>query len=296
MAQRQNLRRWRITCWGCGGALHLRSSFPRINKEDHNIKCWGCSRTGHVRSNCHQVNQEDPCCTSVTESKKVCSNQKGSAEENGDVRSKRPCSESSKNLSNSLIVKKKLVMIHPVVRQVTMPSTSELDLWSDESVQKDQLADSEIKPIIEFKESSAKSPAGKTLHLSILQRSVTGLFVIAIDIDPKKIELAKHNAKIYDVDKHIDFIVGDFFSIAPKLKADVVFLSPPWGGPTYLKDKDKEITDNIALFVPRNTVINQLVELAGEGNHVEIEQNSLNKKVKTITAYYGQLVSTNSDS
>ncbi|GFT69150.1 uncharacterized protein TNCV_2566071 [Trichonephila clavipes] len=66
MAQRQNLRRRRITCWVCGGAEHLRSSCPRINKEDHNIKCWGCSRTGHVRSNFSRVNQEDPCRTSVT--------------------------------------------------------------------------------------------------------------------------------------------------------------------------------------------------------------------------------------
>ncbi|GFY21121.1 uncharacterized protein TNCV_3991651 [Trichonephila clavipes] len=39
MAQRQNLRRHRITCWGCGGAGHLRSSCPRINKENPYIKC-----------------------------------------------------------------------------------------------------------------------------------------------------------------------------------------------------------------------------------------------------------------
>ncbi|GFW68107.1 retrovirus-related Pol polyprotein from transposon 412 [Trichonephila clavipes] len=42
MAQRQNPRRGRITCWGCRGAGHLRSSCPQVNK-DHNIKCWGGS-------------------------------------------------------------------------------------------------------------------------------------------------------------------------------------------------------------------------------------------------------------
>ncbi|GFW14627.1 uncharacterized protein TNCV_1560901 [Trichonephila clavipes] len=118
MAQRQNLKRCRITCWGCGGVDHLRSSCPRIIK-DHNIKCCGCCRTGHVRSNCPRVNQEDPFRTSVTESKKVCSNRKESADKNGDVRSKRLCSESSKNLSNSLRVEKKFGMIDPVVCQVT---------------------------------------------------------------------------------------------------------------------------------------------------------------------------------
>ncbi|GFU49129.1 uncharacterized protein TNCV_573681 [Trichonephila clavipes] len=158
MAQRQNLRRRRITCWGCGGAGHLRNSCPRINK-DHNIKCWGCGRTGHVRSNCPRVNQEDPCRTSVTESKKVCSNRKRSADENGDVRSKRPSSESSKNLSNSLRVEKKFGVIDPIIRQVTTPSTSALDPWSDENVEKDKLADPEIKPIIEFKESSDEKPS-----------------------------------------------------------------------------------------------------------------------------------------
>ncbi|GFX01433.1 uncharacterized protein TNCV_1864071 [Trichonephila clavipes] len=123
MAQRQNLRR-RITCWG---------------------------------SNCPRVNQEDPSRTSVTESKKVCSNRQES-DENGDVRSKRPCSKSSKNLSNSLRVEKKFGVIDPVVRQVTTPSTLALNPWSDESVRKDQLADPEIKPIMEFKESSDEKP------------------------------------------------------------------------------------------------------------------------------------------
>ncbi|GFX97020.1 retrovirus-related Pol polyprotein from transposon 412 [Trichonephila clavipes] len=133
MAQRQNLRRRRIMCWGCGGAGHLRSSCPRINKEDHNIKCWGAVAPGI--------------------------NRKGSADETGDVRSKRPCSESSKNLSNSWRVEKKFGVIDLVVRQVTTPSTSALNPWSDERVRKDQLADTEIKPIIEFKESSDEKPS-----------------------------------------------------------------------------------------------------------------------------------------
>jgi hypothetical protein len=51
--------------------------------------------------------------------------------------------------------------------------------------------------------------------------------VIAIDIDPSKIELARHNASVYGVADRIEFIVGDFIQLAPSLKADVVFLSPP---------------------------------------------------------------------
>ncbi|KAL4235705.1 Trimethylguanosine synthase [Mactra antiquata] len=52
----------------------------------------------------------------------------------------------------------------------------------------------------------------------------------------------------------------------------------------------RKITRNIALFVPRNTNIDQLTSMAGPGGKMEMEQNFLNKKLKTITAYYGELV------
>lgn len=57
--------------------------------------------------------------------------------------------------------------------------------------------------------------------------------VIAIDIDPEKLRLAKINATIYGVADRIEFVLGDYLKLASHLKADVVFLSPPWGGPDY---------------------------------------------------------------
>ena len=90
------------------------------------------------------------------------------------------------------------------------------------------------------------------------------LLVIAIDIDPVKVACARHNAELYGVADRIEFIVGDYFNLLPHMKvlvspaaclsllllppllplpshllpslhqcADVVFLSPPWGGPSY---------------------------------------------------------------
>lgn len=60
--------------------------------------------------------------------------------------------------------------------------------------------------------------------------------MFAIDIDPIKIKCAIHNAEVYGVANHIHFICGDYFKLleSGRLKADVVFLSPPWGGPKYL--------------------------------------------------------------
>ncbi|EEC05735.1 26S protease regulatory subunit 6A, putative [Ixodes scapularis] len=145
---------------------------------------------------------------------------------------------------------------------------------------------------------------GNTIQFALVSR-----LVIAVDIDPKKIELARKNAAVYGVLDKIQFVLGDFLELAPRLRGDVVFLSMPWGGPEYLQSDSFDlrhiqpdiypystfvlcqgITKNIGLLMPRNTNADQLAELAGPGGRVEIEQNLLNNKVKTITAYYGDLV------
>ncbi|KAI8636925.1 RNA cap guanine-N2 methyltransferase-domain-containing protein [Parasitella parasitica] len=141
-----------------------------------------------------------------------------------------------------------------------------------------------------------------------IQFALTCERVIAIDLDPVKLHCARENAKIYGVADRIEFILGDFFDLAPTLKADVVFLSPPWGGPAYMTENvynlksmipcdgmnihkvASQITPNVAFFVPRNTDPQQLAQLAGPGNTCEIEQNTLNGKVKALTVYYGDLI------
>ncbi|EYU25431.1 hypothetical protein ABFS82_03G043100 [Erythranthe guttata] len=132
--------------------------------------------------------------------------------------------------------------------------------------------------------------------------------VIAIDIDPNKIDYARHNAAIYGVDDNIDFITGDSFSLAPKLKANTVFMSPPWGGPAYSKvkkfdintmlkphdgqflfDAGKKIARKIVMFLPRNVDIDQLAELSLSATppwSLEVERNYLNGRLKAVTAYF----------
>jgi hypothetical protein len=114
------------------------------------------------------------------------------------------------------------------------------------------------------------------------------------------------------------------------IKADAVFLSPPWGGPQYIhQDKfdihsmtpdgfdlfnmSAGVSKNIAYLLPRNTDPIQMLQLAGLNEVCEIEQNcmrrskklchlsenpyaafatpaDINGKFKTITAYYGKFV------
>ncbi|GFT72235.1 retrovirus-related Pol polyprotein from transposon 297 [Trichonephila clavipes] len=76
---------------------------------------------------------------------------KGSANGIADALLRRPSRQSYRYCSR---IEKKFGVIDPIVHQFTTPSTSALEKRSDERVRKDQLADPEIKPIIEFKESS----------------------------------------------------------------------------------------------------------------------------------------------
>ncbi|KAF3323488.1 hypothetical protein FCM35_KLT12219 [Carex littledalei] len=141
-----------------------------------------------------------------------------------------------------------------------------------------------------------------------IQFAMRSNHVIAIDIDPQKIAYARNNAAIYGVDGLIDFVVGDSIQIAPHIKGTTVFLSPPWGGPGYvkaeiydiqtmLKPRDghflfelgMEIASRVVMFLPRNTDLNQLAELALSVDppwSLEVEKNFLNGKLKAITAYF----------
>ncbi|CAN6482265.1 unnamed protein product [Victoria cruziana] len=113
-----------------------------------------------------------------------------------------------------------------------------------------------------------------------IQFAKSGCHVLAIDLDPRKVELSQHNANIYEVGEYVDFIIGDFFHLAPSLRGNVAFLSPPWGGPDYnrietftlemLKPQSgysifkaaQQITPNIIFFLPRTINFNQINELS----------------------------------
>ena len=107
--------------------------------------------------------------------------------------------------------------------------------------------------------------------------------VYAIDIDPKKIEICKNNCKVYNCENNIYFIECDFLKIEEykpiKVKADYIFLSPPWGGINY-KNSDVysikasmnpdiseiikvclRITKYIMFYIPRTLMLEELFEI-----------------------------------
>lgn len=150
---------------------------------------------------------------------------------------------------------------------------------------------------------------------------ISMLPVIALDVSPIRLALARHNAALYGVEERIEFILADFFSFArtlkqrPGRKIDVVFLSPPWGGPSYLSaspsktpsssvypatgDTPEEsyadyslssvrpvhgaelfkiargITKNIAYFLPRNASLEELSALVAPGGTSSTESEKI---------------------
>ncbi|CAN0171747.1 unnamed protein product [Ectocarpus sp. 4 AP-2014] len=114
-----------------------------------------------------------------------------------------------------------------------------------------------------------------------VQFALVAHLVFAIDIDPVKLEHARRNAAIYGVEDRIEFILGDAMKVLPTLKADAVFLSPPWGGPSYQGPKTfdldsmippplsalemfraaRQVTPNVVFFLPRNVDPYQVARL-----------------------------------
>ncbi|KAF8264507.1 RNA cap guanine-N2 methyltransferase-domain-containing protein [Lactarius quietus] len=152
--------------------------------------------------------------------------------------------------------------------------------------------------------------------------------VIALDTSPTRLALARHNAALHGLSARIEFVLADFRSFAARIlnptpssslarKIDVVFLSPPWGGPEYLSGPEyhlartqpepaselfrlaRLLTPNVAFYVPRNTVLADIAALLpapGDGGvgadsleQVEVEEEWMGNKLKALTCYFGGL-------
>ncbi|KAG8905827.1 hypothetical protein FRC01_008227, partial [Tulasnella sp. 417] len=166
--------------------------------------------------------------------------------------------------------------------------------------------------------------------------------VIALDNSPTRLALARHNATIYGVQDRIDFILCDYLDFArayaklpsTRRNIEVVFLSPPWGGPQYLLSSStngkpsshaaedessesstpnysltsilpipgdqlfqltKNLTGNIAYYLPRNMDLKEVSKLAREGEKIEVEEEWMGDKLKAVTCYFGGLAAGQED-
>ena len=142
--------------------------------------------------------------------------------------------------------------------------------------------------------------------------------VIAVDLDEGRLEMARHNASIYGLADKIKFVHGDVFKVLPDLvdekgTVDLVFMSPPWGGPDYVnrpifcpradlldsRGQDlfalgRAISKNLILFLPRQSDIFSVAKmykdeesttLKKEDSFV-VEQHWLRNRLKAISIYF----------
>mmetsp|Transcript_16720 Transcript_16720/g.25158 ORF Transcript_16720/g.25158 Transcript_16720/m.25158 type:complete len:286 (-) Transcript_16720:14-871(-) len=159
-----------------------------------------------------------------------------------------------------------------------------------------------------------------------------GATVTAVDIDKSKIEMMMHNSRIYGIPSgRIRGIHGDFLHLAKfgQLRGNVIFMSPPWGGPKYLQsnngvfDPTKSLKDiqvsierlisiastctvktlgethknpndvqgcGVAVFLPKNTDVSRLRKIVPENQTWELEKNVCSGKLVGFTLYTGGLV------
>lgn len=109
--------------------------------------------------------------------------------------------------------------------------------------------------------------------------------VVAIELDASRAALLAHNVRLHGASSRVDVLVGDFYQIAHRLRADCLFLSPPWGGPAYRRDRPFDVEADLSpplsaalglarrhdvarrcvVFLPRNSDRGRLAALARAG-------------------------------
>lgn len=147
---------------------------------------------------------------------------------------------------------------------------------------------------------------GNAIQFALLSERIK---VTAIDINKDRLELCKHNAKIYGVYDQITFICGDFMEIGKSLcNFDVIFLSPPWGGIEYQNQKIFKLAympidyikmfelssskaSSVIHFVPKNSDSEDCLRLCKyfKIKKIKFEKQYFGKKYKTLSCYYGKL-------
>ena len=125
--------------------------------------------------------------------------------------------------------------------------------------------------------------------------------MIALDTSPTRLALARHNAAIYGVSDRIEFILADYITFARSFlaipsqhrarKIDVVFLSPPWGGPSYLSGSNapegETVASNAESLLPSSTAgIHPEYHLSSIRPIHGAELFKLSQQITTNIAYY----------
>jgi 16S rRNA G966 N2-methylase RsmD len=76
--------------------------------------------------------------------------------------------------------------------------------------------------------------------------------------EPLHCDMLRHNLHVYDVDSRVTIVCGDYLTHVSKLKQDIVFLDPPWGGPAYKDQREVKLYVNGNIHI--GTIIRYLLQ------------------------------------
>jgi trimethylguanosine synthase len=82
-----------------------------------------------------------------------------------------------------------------------------------------------------------------------LARTPTIDAVLAVDVSPDRLAMARHNARLYGVEGRIRFRVADVAAVVRSERFDAVVLDPPWGGRDY--DRSRTTLADLGLDLER---------------------------------------------
>lgn len=138
-----------------------------------------------------------------------------------------------------------------------------------------------------------------------IQFALHGSHVIASELDELRASMCLHNTRVYGVNEFVDVVCGDYYTLSDTLQADVVFLSPPWGGPTVnhqsvfrldtingqsIFKAAQRVSPNIIYYLPRHTSITDLAGLAPEECfRVIIHRDHCKGKMVAVSALFGPM-------
>ena len=132
--------------------------------------------------------------------------------------------------------------------------------------------------------------------------------VLALDLDPVKVEYAKHNANIYGVSEKMTFLQGDFMALSSQLRTDVVFLDLPrsqatgsllevFSSPPLLSvlEQAQLCAPTILLYLPKEVSVEEVAGLVKDSTDfecaVELEVYHYSGDVQGICAVLGATAS-----
>lgn len=138
-----------------------------------------------------------------------------------------------------------------------------------------------------------------------IQFALAGCDVIASEYDWLRACMCAHNVRVYECRPFVDVVNGDFFEVVEGVRADVVFLSPPWGGPQVNKQPvfrlasmdglrifecARKAAPNIIYYLPRHTSITDIAALAPKEHfRIIIHRDQDGQKVVAVSALFGPM-------